>query len=62
MSDIMLIPLMGGKEDGGVASLLEIGGFRILLDCGATIATANDKIMGSIVHKIKEKGVLIVSY
>ena len=45
-----------------MASLLEIGGFRILLDCGATIATANDKIMGSIVHKIKEKGVLIVSY
>ena len=56
MSDVGLTPLIGGKEDGGVASLLEIGGFRILLDCGTTIATGNDKILASIVDKIKEKG------
>ena len=56
MSDIVLTPLLGGKEDGGVASLLEIGGFRILLDCGTTMATGNEHIMASVVSKIKEKG------
>jgi cleavage and polyadenylation specificity factor subunit 2 len=44
-ADIILTPLMGGKEEGGVCSLLEVGGFRILLDCGSTIATKNERLL-----------------
>ena len=55
-SDIVLTPLLGGKgEGGGVSSLLEIGGFRILLDCGTTIATGNGKLL-EVASQLKEKG------
>ena len=33
---IKVTPVVGGQEDGGVCSILEIGGCRLLLDCGAT--------------------------
>lgn len=34
---VRVTPLLGGKTDGPVCSLLEIGGSRILLDCGGTV-------------------------
>ena len=38
MSDMVRVtPLMGGKMEGAVCSLLEIGGCRILLDCGGVV-------------------------
>ena len=38
MSNIVRVtPLLGGKMDGAVCSLLEIGGSRILLDCGGIV-------------------------
>ena len=38
MTDIVRVtPLLGGKTDGAVCSLLEIGGSRILLDCGGVV-------------------------
>ena len=38
MTDIVRVtPLLGGKTDGAVCSLLEIGGSRILLDCGGIV-------------------------
>ena len=38
MSDIVRVtPLLGGKSEGAVCSLLEIGGSRILLDCGGIV-------------------------
>jgi Cft2 family RNA processing exonuclease len=44
-SEIRCTPLLGGKEAGGVCSLLEIGGYRILLDCGCTLTTPNEVIL-----------------
>jgi cleavage and polyadenylation specificity factor subunit 2 len=37
MSVVRVTPLLGGKTDGAVCCLLEIGGSRILLDCGGSI-------------------------
>ena len=38
MSNIVRVtPLLGGKTEGAVCSLLEIGGSRILLDCGGIV-------------------------
>ena len=34
---VRVTPLLGGKTDGAVCSLLEIGGSRILLDCGGVV-------------------------
>lgn len=56
MSDtIRCTPLLGGKEDGGVCSLLEIGDARILLDCGCTTTTGNDELL-EIASKLREGG------
>lgn len=55
MSDIVLTPLLGGKEVGGVCSLLEVGSFRILLDCGSTISTNNERIL-EMASKLQEDG------
>ena len=33
---IKVTPVVGGQEEGGVGSVLEIGGCRLLLDCGAS--------------------------
>ena len=35
--EIRVTPYLGGKTDGPVCCLLEIGGARILLDCGCSI-------------------------
>ena len=35
MSEIKFTPLYGGCEEGPICSLLEIGGARLLLDCGS---------------------------
>ena len=38
MSNIVRVtPLLGGKTEGAVCTLLEIGGSRILLDCGGVV-------------------------
>ena len=42
---IKVTPLLGGREDGGVCCLLEMGGARILLDCGCTINTKQADIL-----------------
>lgn len=35
MSEVKFTPLLGGCDEGPVCSLLEIGGTRLLLDCGS---------------------------
>ena len=35
--EVRVTPYLGGKTDGPVCCLLEIGGARILLDCGCTV-------------------------
>eukprot|EP00605_Chrysophyceae_sp_TOSAG23-4_P000169 GSChrysophyteH1.ASY1.ANO1.193.1 assembled CDS len=52
---IRLTPLMGGQEDGGVCSLLEIGGARVLLDCGCTLSTGNEELL-KVAAKLREGG------
>lgn len=47
--------MLGGKELGGVCSLLEVGSFRILIDCGTTIATKNDRLLG-IANRLRDEG------
>lgn len=42
---IRVTPLLGGCEDGGVCCLLEIGGARILLDCGCTLNSTQSEIL-----------------
>ena len=38
---IRITPLLGGKNGGiGLCSLLEVAGYRILLDCGLTASNA----------------------
>jgi Cft2 family RNA processing exonuclease len=34
---VRVTPIFGGKSDGPVCSLLEIGGARLLLDCGCGV-------------------------
>jgi len=46
MSDtVKATPLFGGREDGGVCCLLEVGGSRVLLDAGCTLSTTNAEIL-----------------
>jgi len=54
-SVVRVTPLLGGKEEGGVCSLLEIGGCRILLDCGCTLTTSNEEIL-AIARKLEKDG------
>jgi hypothetical protein len=35
--EVRVTPYFGGKTDGPVCALLEVGGARILLDCGCTV-------------------------
>lgn len=37
---IKLTPLLGGREDGAICTLLEVGKTRILLDCGCCLGTS----------------------
>lgn len=41
---IRMTPFLGGSTNGGVCSLLDIGGFNILLDCGRTINNEIDLV------------------
>lgn len=52
---IRVTPLLGGREDGGVCCLLELGGARILLDCGCTITTKQADIL-SIAQSLAQGG------
>ena len=54
-ANIRLTPLMGGKEAGGVCSLLEIGGARVLLDCGCTLTTSNETLL-EVAEKLRAGG------
>ena len=54
-SRIQVTPLLGGKSDGGVCSLLEIGGSRILLDCGCT-TVADYPILLKLVDELASNG------
>ena len=54
-SEVCLTPLLGGREDGGVCSLLEIGGARVLLDCGCTINTPNEVLL-DVARKLEAGG------
>mmetsp|Transcript_10206 Transcript_10206/g.17067 ORF Transcript_10206/g.17067 Transcript_10206/m.17067 type:complete len:313 (+) Transcript_10206:51-989(+) len=52
---ISVTPLTGGRNEDGVCALLEIGGARLLLDCGCSSQTKMDHL-SSIVHGLKERG------
>ena len=54
-AEIRVTPLMGGLSDGGVCSLLELGGLRVLLDCGCTLTSSNEELL-AIASKLKEGG------
>lgn len=41
-NEIRVTPILGGMSDGGVAVLLELGVFRILLDCGCSSSAGVD--------------------
>ena len=46
LSQIKVTPLSGGQNgESGVCSLLEIGSFRILLDCGCATSSTNESIL-----------------
>ncbi len=50
--NIRLTPLVGGKSGGGVCCFLEVGGLRILLDCGCSSDldySAFDKLIKDII-------------
>ena len=54
-SEIVFTPLIGGQEDGGVCGLLEVGGCRILIDCGCTINSSNESLL-EVATKLEEGG------
>jgi hypothetical protein len=43
---VRVTPIFGGKSDGPVCSLLEIGGARLLLDCGCRVNFDYDTLLG----------------
>ena len=45
MSEVKVTPLWGGREDGGVCSLLELAGNRVLLDCGCTLRSTRENVL-----------------
>ena len=54
-SEIVFTPLIGGQQEGGVCGLLEVGGCRILIDCGCTITTSNEALL-EVATKLEEGG------
>ncbi|KAJ1430040.1 beta-lactamase-like protein [Ochromonadaceae sp. CCMP2298] len=52
---IRVTPLTGGRTEDGVCALLEIGGARILLDCGCTTETS-DAQLREIASVLREAG------
>lgn len=53
--NIKLTPLAGGRISDGVCSLLEIGGVRILLDCGCSTESDPQQLL-QIAHDLKQIG------
>lgn len=52
---IKLTPLTGGRVSDGVCSLLEVGGVRILLDCGCS-TECDPQQLQQIAHDLKQIG------
>ena len=61
-NNITVTPLLGGCEEYGVCSLLELGDYRILLDCGCT-ADYNHQVIRTLeVFKLFISKVLLSYY
>jgi cleavage and polyadenylation specificity factor subunit 2 len=54
---IKVTPMLGGCTEGGVCSLLEVGGSRILLDCGCTSTTTIEELQNVIKILANDGGV-----
>ena len=46
MENLRVTPLLGGNVEGAVCCLLEIGGARILLDCGSDVDSNFQSLLG----------------
>lgn len=54
---VRVTPIFGGKSDGPVCSLLEIGGARLLLDCGCSVDFDYEKLLSIANDLVADGGV-----
>ena len=66
MDNIKLTPIAGGRYDiSGVCSILEIGPFTLLLDCGCALKNSNvllNKLKTKLNHINKQIDAVILSH